>query len=280
VISINENSEKYLPCQRFGEPKKTVCKAFNNLGPWIVDYNGLGMRKLIDEKIKNIQTNIPEKIIENFREGIELIRKTGKYSDSYIEEKLNGISNKTQVYINGEWNYINKLNTNYRDLSELLTDVIEKIDKIDNVSQWLNSKKRTDEEVKNFLTKSVKPKLKYWINEFFKTSEELFDYTYNIKYNSSLGEESENRIVDFLKGNGFEILYQGGNGDFIDMLFGVDLIVKRDDYGIILIQVKNNGPKWEQLGRYNVDWVAIGDSKKIYDKKTKQLIDITQFYTK
>jgi hypothetical protein len=104
------------------------------------------------------------------------------------------------------------------------------------------------------------------------------NYTNNITRNSKIGEDNENKIKSKLEKNGFEILYQGGDGDFIDMIFGADLIISREDYGILLVQVKTTGPYWEQLNNYNVDWVAIGTTEKIFDKDTKKEVDITQHF--
>jgi hypothetical protein len=87
--------------------------------------------------------------------------------------------------------------------------------------------------------------------------------------NSGGGEEAEDVIEGFLSENGFEILYRGGNGDFLDMIYGTDIIVKHPKHGIKTIQVKENTPNWG----YNVDWVGIGNGIKIYDNKTKE--DIT-----
>jgi hypothetical protein len=43
------------------------------------------------------------------------------------------------------------------------------------------------------------------------------------------GETLENNIVKKLEELGYELIYQGGNGDFVDMLLSVDFIIKRND---------------------------------------------------
>lgn len=279
ISLLNESEKKYFSCDRFSGSKKEVCKVITKLGPWIVKSDGLGMRDIIDVKLEKLKTKIPDSVIENFKRGIELIKQSGKFSEKYLNSISQNIDNISQIYINGQWHPTNKLNTNWGDLSEILTDIIDKIGKIENVDTWLKTKQRTEDEVKNFLLKSVKPNLKSWIDTFFSQTEDLMDYTLNIKNNSKIGEENENKIKNELEKNGFEILYQGGDGDFIDMKFGVDLIISREDYGILLVQVKTTGPYWSQLSNYKVDWVAIGTTKKIYDKDTQKEIDITKHFT-
>jgi hypothetical protein len=164
---LNEFEENYFPCKRFSGSKKEVCKSFTKLGTWMVDPKGLGMRKIIDKKLDSIRTNLPEHVIENFKRGLELIKKTGKYSDDYLNSSIDRVINSRQIYINGEWHPINKLNTNWGELSEILTEIIDKLGKTENVSNWLKSKERSIDEIKNFLLKSVKPNLTIWIDEFF-----------------------------------------------------------------------------------------------------------------
>jgi len=91
-----------------------------------------------------------------------------------------------------------------------------------------------------------------------------------------MGDKGEEIISKKLTDNGFEELFIGGNGNFIDMKFGVDLIMSHPKHGIKTIQVKPSGANIHMGDkRYsNVDWiVTYKDGIKIYDNKTKE--DIT-----
>ncbi len=53
-----------------------------------------------------------------------------------------------------------------------------------------------------------------------------------------MGEKAENDVRNILEEYGMETLYQGGDGDFIDMIFGTDLIMS-DGGKTVTIQVKS-----------------------------------------
>jgi hypothetical protein len=267
--------ERYTPCEIFIGNSLEVCKSFNSLQSWISSYKGLDLRKDIETYLNELYTNIPQEDLDKFMKGVEFIKQTGKYSDGDIEKKVERIKNSKLIYVDGEWHYANKLNTNYSDSSELLTTIIEKMGKMDEVYNWL-IKDPNPERVKNFLLKSIKPNISKFLNTFFKDKIEILQFTRNTKYNTEIGEEAERRIESLLEKNGFNILYRGGNGDLVDMIFGADIIAERFDKGIVLIQVKSSGPKWENLGDYKVDWIGIGNGK-IYDKNTRKEINITNY---
>jgi hypothetical protein len=269
--------ERYTPCEIFTGKSLEVCRSFNSLQSWISSSQGLGLRYDIEKYLSDFYTDIPQEEMDKFMKGVEFIQRTGKYSDREIERNVDRIKNSKLIYIDGQWHYVNKLNTNYSDTSELLTTIIEKMGNIDVLYDWIQ-KDPSPERIKRFLEKSIKPKISQLLKEYFKDKMEILEFTRNTKYNTEVGEESERRIEKLLENNGFTILYRGGNGDLVDMIFGADIIAERFDKEIVLIQVKASGPKWDSLGHYNVDWVAIGNGK-IYDKKTRQEIDITN-YTK
>lgn len=269
--------ERYIPCEIFTGNSLEVCKSFNSLQSWISSYKGLNLRRDIESYLNDLYTNIPQEDLDKFMKGVEFIKQTGKYSDDEIEKNVERIKNSKLIYIDGEWHYVNKLNTNYSDTSELLTTIIEKMGKMDEVYNWL-IKDPNPERVKNFLLKSIKPNISNFLNTTFKDKIEILQFTRNSKNNTEIGDAAESKIESILEKNGFTILYRGGNGDLVDMIFGADIIAERFDKGIVLIQVKSSGPKWESLGNYKVDWIGIGNGK-FYDKNTRDEIDITN-YTK
>ena len=269
--------ERYIPCEIFTGNSLEVCKSFNSLQSWISSYKGLNLRRDIESYLNDLYTNIPQEDLDKFMKGVEFIKQTGKYSDDEIEKNVERIKNSKLIYIDGEWHYVNKLNTNYSDTSELLTTIIEKMGKMDEVYNWL-IKDPNPERVKNFLLKSIKPNISNFLNTTFKDKIEILQFTRNSKNNTEIGDAAESKIESILEKNGFTILYRGGNGDLVDMIFGADIIAERFDKGIVLFQVKSSGPKWESLGNYKVDWIGIGNGK-FYDKNTRDEIDITN-YTK
>jgi hypothetical protein len=70
------------------------------------------------------------------------------------------------------------------------------------------------------------------------TIDEYKDFTYNTKYNTKAGDYVETLTKILLEDDGYTTLYEGGNGDFIDMKYGVDLITEKDG-NIYLVQVKS-----------------------------------------
>ena len=60
-----------------------------------------------------------------------------------------------------------------------------------------------------------------------------------IKRSSGIGERTENNVREVLEKSGFTLKYQGGDGDLIDMIYGIDLIMEKKGR-MYLIQIKNN----------------------------------------
>jgi hypothetical protein len=267
-----QNDVDYKTCERFtGSPQKMlVCRKIYSLKGWLHKYNGLGLRKVIDDKIESLQSEIPEQYKEQFIEGANFLHSIGKITDQELENFINNkVNGGKLVYMDGEWQPINKLNTNYYDLAELLTDMIYR---------GGEGAKPTIQNIisdpKSGLLK-IKPYLVRLINKYFENSQELNDYTKNIKRTSAKGEESENKVKEVLQNLGFKSEYEGGNGDLIDMVFGTDLIMTSPEYGTKTIQVKANENSWVKEDEYKyVDWVIIANPFTIYDNKTKEQITL------
>jgi hypothetical protein len=65
----------------------------------------------------------------------------------------------------------------------------------------------------------------------------LSNYTTHNRTNSSIGEKAESEVADYLENQGYEVLYRGGDGDPIDMAYGCDIIISKDNK-IETVQVK------------------------------------------
>lgn len=266
------NESEYRECERFSESpqKMLVCRKIASLKGWLHKDDGLGLKGVINRKTENLKTDIPDNLKQQFIVGANLLQSLGKINerqkDYFINNRVNG---GKLVYMNGEWQLINKLNTNYSDLAEMVTDMIYKGG--ENAKPIIQS---IIENPKSGLLK-LKPYLERLINKYFENPEVLSDYTRNIQRATAIGERAEDGVRETLEGMGFTTEYAGGNGDLIDMSFGTDLIMKSPTHETKTIQVKNSERAWDRNDDYSyVDWVIIANPFTIYDNKTKQPVEL------
>lgn len=212
----------YKPCSRFDleKYKLTTCINILKLGPWLVSEDGLGLSNIIEEILDEYGTNVPEKKINEYKIATDFLQKMGKVNQKFVDIFYDEIvKNRKFVLINDKWSPVNKLNTNRNDLAELLTDLLFKSPKASPIVKKLfKQPKETLDD--------IKPHLKELLQKYFKGPDKFAEYTKNIESNSKQGQDGEDEVRKVLEEKGFEILYQGGDGDLIDMIFGVDLIVK------------------------------------------------------
>jgi hypothetical protein len=240
----------YELCGRYTRKNKFLCKVLANSRGWLHDDNGLSLKKYIDEKIKKLS----EKVNYNkeYQKGLEILynlgvgktektRRIHKTKYGYFLPKLK------EVYLvrdeNGNWLPINKLNTSYHDLAEILTETF--IRSRESFEMYNYIKKYGVKNFKKYL-KSIKRSIYEKMDEHFIEPEELHDFTKNIKPSSIKGEESENYVKEVLTKKGFKLLYQGGDGDLIDMIYGIDLIMLRNNK-TYLIQVKSSEKRLKEV---------------------------------
>ena len=230
-----EKEIDYKCCERFYGNEKLVCDNIRKLGSWLGDYDGLNMKDIVNKLLEDDKQC--EDMNPKYQKPMGYLYKTGivkdiiKKSDgTYYTKKLNNCCLVKDE--NGEWDYVNKLNTNYNDLSELLTTLFLKGGKIDELT------KLNVAEIKSYLLNLRKNNvlLKLFMKYF--TIDEYRDFTYNTKGNTVRGDYVEDLTKQMLEKEGYTTLYEGGNGDFIDMKYGVDLIVEKDG-DINLVQVKS-----------------------------------------
>jgi hypothetical protein len=231
---IEDRKIDYYCCDRFYGIEKLVCDNIKKLGSWISSRDGLGMIDVINPILDEVREC--EDMNPKYQKPLEYLYKTGKIDDiikksdgTYYTFKLNNCCLVKDD--DGEWDYINKLNSNYSDLSELLTTLFLKGGQIDKLS------KMNSTEIKKFLL-SLKGKTMTGLLTKYFTIDEYKDFTYNTKYNTKAGDYVETLTKVLLEDGGYTTLYEGGNGDFIDMKYGVDLITEKDG-NIYLVQVKS-----------------------------------------
>lgn len=204
---------------------------------WLSDDIGMGFKKEINRILSkftketdvNYKYQVPLKMLYDM--GIGDIK---KQDDLYILDKL---KKSRLVYDDdGNWLPINKLNTNYYALSELIVSVLEKTNKLEGFYNFIN--KKTDEEIKDFLKKHNK----FFFNrviEDYKIVPDFDSVLGSIKITSEKGAKSEKYVGSVLERAGFTTKYQGGDGDLIDMIFGIDLFSEKKGK-MYLIQIKTN----------------------------------------
>jgi len=266
------NEAYYQECSRFfGDNEKLqVCKRIASLKSWLHKDDGLGMKAIINDKLTELKTDVPENLKEKFINAAYLLQNLGKITKRQTQSFIiNRVEGAKLIYVNGEWQPVNKLNTNYSDLAELITDLLYR--------GGDNAKPSIDgiiADPKSGLL-GIKKYLPRLVGKYFEDSKELLGYTKNIQRSSDIGEVAENEVKSKLEEIKFVSEYTGGNGDLIDMVFGTDLIMSRDDVGTKTIQVKNSEWAWDRSDSYSyVDWVIIANPFTIYDNKTKQKVEL------
>jgi hypothetical protein len=264
----SEGKTEYNFCDRFSgnKQKMYVCSKIGSLKGLLSRNDGLDLRTVIEKQISDLQTEIPQDLQDKFIDCAIFLESLGKITEkeknNFIEKK---VKNGKLVYLNGEWQPINKLNTNYFDLAEILTELIYKNKNNTTFQAIINDPKTT--------LMNMKSEIHRMIEEYFDDPKMLFDYTKNIQRTTQQGESAEQRVKEHLQDKGFKVEYEGGNGDLIDMAFGTDLIMSHPDFGVKTIQVKANERAYDQDYRY-VDWVIIATPFTIYDNKTKKPIQL------
>ena len=270
-LPINENKRRF-GCNRFdNDPeKKDLCLTISDLKSWLHKDEDLGMKSIINKKLESLKSETPDNLKTQYLNGVELLTNIGKvteYQKKWFIDNVLGQNNL--VYVDGEWSFVNKLNTNYSDLAELLTDLLYMGG--ESAKNFIDNIKRTPKEgllsIKKYL-----PKL---IDKYFDDPKKLLDYTQNTKKTSQFGEVAEQDVKNKLINLGFTVDYEGGNGDLIDMVYGTDLIMTNPNYGTKTIQVKASENSWNRNDEYKyVDWVIIAKPFTIYDNKTKEIIEL------
>jgi hypothetical protein len=244
-----EEEKDYERCSHFeANPQhRKLCQDLNSLGPFL--YKDLGLKNIINEKIK-LMGEVRD-LNDQYQEPLEILYNTGKFKEIRKEGDkyyLPILSDRVVIYDeNGEWSYVRKLNTNYSDLAELLTELFIR----GGVADKLSNKNNLG--LKQYLN-SIKGKLLGVLDKYFKL-DEYKEFVRNTKVFSKRGEKAEEDVKKVLENFGMRTLYVGGHGDFIDMIFGTDLIMEYNGR-IYLVQVKSteremlnsfDNPKYKKL---------------------------------
>ena len=228
-----------------------------------------GMFNAINKLIAENST--PKNFNPEYQEGLSILYRTGKYPDIknsggvYNTMKLENLYKVLDA--GGKWHPVNKLNTNSFDQAELLYDLYNKIGVYNEVGNIKN-----DDELKNWVMNYNNSVDLY---SLIKNNLDFKNYTTWNRRNSITGELAENQVRLMLESKGCQVLYQGGDGDFIDMVYGADLIVLKNDK-IYTVQVKSKEDAVKEafdkhmsgLDYSNIDWFCTptGGGVKIFTK--------------
>jgi len=264
----SEGKNEYNFCDRFSgnKQKMYVCSKIGSLKGLLSRSNGLDLKTVIEKQISDLETEIPKDLQKKFIDCAIFLESLGKITEDKKNDFIeNNVINNKLVYLNGEWQPINKLNTNYYDLAELLTELIYKNKNNTTFQAIIKDPKTTLMRMKSELEKMIE--------DYFDDPMMLLDYTKNIQRTTQQGESAERRVKEHLQDNDFKVEYEGGNGDLIDMVFGTDLIMSHPKFGVKTIQVKANEKAYNQDYKY-VDWIIIADPFTIYDNKTKEKVQL------
>lgn len=264
----SEGKTEYNFCDRFSgnKQKMYVCSKIGSLKGFLSRSNGLDLKTVIEKQISDLETEIPKDLQDKFIDCANFLESLGKITEDKKNDFIqNNVINNKLVYLNGEWQPINKLNTNYFDLAELLTELIYKNKNNTTFQAIIKDPKTTLMRMKSELEKMIE--------DYFDDPTMLFDYTKNIQRTTQQGESAERRVKEHLQDKGFKVEYEGGNGDLIDMVFGTDLIMSHPDFGVKTIQVKANEKAYDQDYKY-VDWVIVANPFTIYNNKTKEKVQL------
>ena len=180
-VKLNESQLKKLiseetierPCSKFdkGSDSYKLCTLINS-PEWVKITRPL-VDKVLEHKKKKwreVTSSEKQKSVEDVLDIIEDSRPQAKATVQKVREKLDSLG---FIYDeDDQWDYINKLNTNYSDTATFMTDLVD-------------------------------------------------------KFYTGKGDAVEDIIQTIMENNGWTTIHRGGNGDPIDTLLGIDLIVEK-----------------------------------------------------
>jgi hypothetical protein len=214
---------------------------------------GLERESLVDlykseiNKLFKLLNHESKDLNSEYQLPLSLLYKTIKFNiekrgGEYYSELLSNVSRVLDD--NGNWSFVNKLNTNYSDLMDFIVDYICQSGKYMEVLE-----QKTFDDLKKFL-EGEKVKFEQDYLSYFDLND-LYNYTKNSQSNTILGDKSEQIVINWLGNIGIKIVYQGSNGDPIDMLMGVDLIGQDSSGFVYTFQVKSSKNQILSAIKYN-----------------------------
>jgi hypothetical protein len=198
--------------------------------------NNVNTKKIFEVSINTMLDVYRKKLSPNSEQYKEDSKVLKKYF-GFDSEKIDKVMGIRMIYDeNDNWIPINKLNTNYSDLSVLVTDIL--IDKEENICELVESFEKGDMNFLKKLAVEIEENPDIYYNKYLKDN---FDkYVVNNRINTNAGNESESFVISELEKLGYEKIYQTSEGSPIDTKLSVDLIMEKN-LKIYKIQVKSVG---------------------------------------
>ena len=234
----------YYACNRFKGDVRGVCDKIHRMGKWLKEKDGLDMQPIIDTLLAPDKTK--EDVNPKFQKPLKYLYESKKFKDItlkdgfYTSQRLIGKELVTDE--NGEWIFVNKLNTSWSDLAELLTELLNRgggMELVKNMNftelkVYLMDLRKSGKPTRN---KPQTSHLYRLLDKYFDVKE-YRDFTNNTRKNTVIGDVVEDLTIKLLEKQGFKLLYHGSNGDFIDMVYGIDMIMELEGE-VFFIQVKS-----------------------------------------
>ena len=225
-LIVEERIEK--PCSKFdvGSDNYKFCTLVNS-PEWVKMTRPL-VDKVLEHKKKkwrDVTSSEKQKSVEEVLDIIEESRPQAKQTIQKVREKLDSLG---FIYDeDDQWDYINKLNTNYSDTATFMTDLVEKFSDYP-IGELYNDVKNGDKtNLQDLIDQALNaPQSVY--DELIDDPTDKFKYTRMAKYYTGKGDSVENIIETLMNNNGWLTIHRGGNGDPIDTLLGIDLIVEKN----------------------------------------------------
>ena len=227
-----------------------VFNKLNSLGNWLEEKEGLNLKEFVNNILSGITNNIQQQDIEYNLSGATILSVYKKINEYEYNRFLKDLYDRKLVYVddkgnldpNGKWHHVNKLNTNYSDISDLLFTYLEKAKKAgsEGAGHILKTiENTTDTEKIKKILRLYRKDFKDLFEKYLDDKKDLMKFTKYTTTFSKMGEEMESMVSQAFEKKGYKILYSGGNGNFIDMIFSVDLIMGKGD-NAVTIQVKSS----------------------------------------
>lgn len=170
---------------------------------------------------------------KQYKKDANILKKYFNFSD----DKIKDIMKIKMVYDNdNNWTPINKLNTNYSDLSVLVTDIL--VGEEECICKLVEDFKKGGLSFLFSLANKINKDPEKYYRKYVKGNFEK--YVENNRRNTRLGDESELFAISEMEKLGYNLIYITSEGSPIDTKIGVDAIMEKDGE-IYKIQVKTIG---------------------------------------
>jgi hypothetical protein len=245
---------------------------------------GIGYRRLVDGMLKKYKSEPESDELRKSIKVLNILYKVGKIDKKRYDKLVIDAGNHLTVKIDKKWVYVNKLNTNQIAMSYLIAFIIDKMmtSKFPNTQEsGVNIYNKIEKNMIGGL-KELNPEFHNIVNHFFNIEDNCVTLNRIVEpiiiATSKDGEERELKVKTYFIDEEFMIVHEGGNGNFIDINLGMDLIVYKKGIGCKSIQIKSsnfNGNR-DYYINMGVDWLvkSNGVNVEIRDMKTYEPITL------